>query len=97
MNKKGQKKKRNTKDKDTQEDLGDLSTSKKKDKKKEQILRSMYVCSSGFEDNETNQIQEIVNSLGGTYDNNLKASTNYLITNKASTIKAIVKYFLNFL
>jgi hypothetical protein len=50
----------------------------------------MRVCCSNFDLNTKEDIENKVISLGGKFCENLKKSTNVLISNKAGTNKCIV-------
>lgn len=57
-------------------------------------LHGLNICASGFSPIENKLIKSKIEKLGGTFNENLLASTHYLIVNKINTDKAItaVKY-----
>ena len=57
-------------------------------------LHGILICASGFSQNENKIIKSKIEKLGGTFNDNLLASTHYLIINKINTDKAItaIKY-----
>ena len=58
-------------------------------------LHGLIVCASGFSQTENNIIKTKIEKLGGTFNDNLLASTHYLIINKINTDKAITAVKFN--
>lgn len=53
-------------------------------------LNNVSIACSGFEEPEISEIAQKVQKLGGKFDQNLKKSTAYLISNKINTEKCSV-------
>ena len=58
-------------------------------------LHGILICASGFSPTENKIIKTKIEKLGGTFNDNLLASTHYLIINKINTDKAITAVKFN--
>ena len=69
------------------------SSEKSKERKrsisKSDSLKGISVCASGFLNIENEEFKKKVEKLGGKFNDNLLASTHYLIINKINSSKAI--------
>ncbi len=61
----------------------------KKIDEKSDYLHGLIICASGFSPTENKIIKSKIEKLGGTFTDNLLASTHYLVINKINTDKAI--------
>jgi len=53
-------------------------------------LHNISISCSGFEEPEISEMKQKIINMGGKYDQNLKKSTIYLISNKINTDKCLV-------
>ena len=75
--------------------INQSSRSKKITEENSLPLHGLIVCASGFSPTENKIIKTKIEKLGGTFTDNLLASTHYLIINKINTDKAITAVKFN--
>ena len=65
-----------------------INKSEKKTLKNTQ-LKNFSICTSGYDEETNEKIIEEIKNFGGTYTENLLKKTNYLITDKINSFKAL--------
>jgi hypothetical protein len=58
--------------------------------KSKKVLENFSICTSNFDRAETEKIKGKVEKLGGTFQEDMRKSTNILISSKINTHKCIV-------